>query len=646
EYVPIAEVFGEQVVRDTLALWQTTGLPDTGYTLELRLEQVGAPEVVRHVSFTLDHTPPQLLELDTIPLLIGPYSGYLIHFRSDDHTLARLHFGFPDLLPPFLFRTSRYFHREHWFILSQQDITGPVIFYIELENAPGLSTRWDNQGAFYPLNLTGEFPSEGILFQTALHPFQGFFLPFATDFDGDGNREIVISELLEGGRFGPLKIMEFSGGQFLSRMETEFAAIPRDVGDIQGNGSLQLLAGAGSASLLLGGNGPGEFPQQVVWFDTVDFWGSRLVNLDADPTLEMLALNFGRWKIFDITPDYQVIEQQVLADTTAGNNIFGVPRALVADTDGDGRREIIVGDVDSDLYVYEEDGAGRYQFVWSVRLPGEGGSSLYEAADVTGDGLPEILALVRNEPSELRESNINAPYWALTVWQATADNAYEMIWQQNFQGITVRSGIYNALNAADLTGDGIAEIIVCPFPEVYVFQYDNGEFQLRWFQEGVNTGAAAVADFEGDGRNDMLVNTPEGVMQLEFAGNAGRPLPPTQLQATPLDTQTISLNWAETPGAAVYRIYRRRGHTAFTLIDSTSLPHYQDTAVVRDTLYTYAVTQVNPAFPSPESPLSAPASARPNEPPQVIGLEVLAPRQIRIDFSEPMSPDAFENHHY
>ncbi|RMH89553.1 MAG: hypothetical protein D6681_14225, partial [Calditrichaeota bacterium] len=33
EYVPIAEVFGEQVVRDTLALWQTTGLPDTGYTL-------------------------------------------------------------------------------------------------------------------------------------------------------------------------------------------------------------------------------------------------------------------------------------------------------------------------------------------------------------------------------------------------------------------------------------------------------------------------------------------------------------------------------------------------------------------------------------------------------------------------------------
>lgn len=647
-WTPIAEVFATQVLQDTLSVWSISGLPDSTYTLELRLKQYGMPDIVHKNIFYIDHTPPVLNALDTTAMLIGSQNGFLIRFRTDDLTAATLLYRAKGESGFSLSKLSQYFQDEHNFILSQEDITGQVEFIIHLKNAAGLETIYDNDGQYYFLNLAETFPYQNILVQKQQHPVSGFFMPFTTDFNENNTPEFVISELIDREKFGPLQVWEYTGSQYAMRPLTNFPCIPRDAGKIYAESGLELLGGFGRNSLLLGGNEPGDFPNAIVWDDTTNFWASRLGNLDIDPELELLAINFGRWRIFDISPERQLSLQQTLfGDTTSGNNQFGVPWALVEDLDTDGFREIIVEDIDGDLYIYEEDAAGLYRFVWSTRLPGRGGNSLLHAADITGDGKKELITAVRNVPDVLRESNVYTKFWALTIWKAVGDNLYEKIGQKNFHGVTVQSGVHNGLSTADVDNDGISEIIFTPFPDAYIFTFAQPEFQFLWYREGVNSNNPVADDFDNNGLAEILMNSDNGILQFEFAGNPNRPLPPLQLQATPLDTSRILLGWRESTGADYYKIYRKtENEMSFSLIDSIQSTTFLDLNLNRDSVYTYAIAQIDLSFPDPESGLSSTASAQPNAPPVYLKAEILQTRQILLHFNESMSDAAYQTENY
>lgn len=671
-WTPITEVFGVQALQDTLTVWNLAGLPDGIYTLELRLKQHGLNDVVHKTIFAIDHTSPTLSGLDTIGILIGPQNGFLIRFQTDDPTVATLFYRnlgertftlskssqhSQSILnteyaihntQPFFSKISQYFQNEHNFILSQEDVSGEIDYYLHLRNSAGLEAVYDNEGQYYPLDLAESLPPQTLLAEIEQLPVSGFFMPFSADFNENQRPEFVISELIGGSQFGPLQAWEYLDGQWAAHQLTAFPLIPRDAAKIHPAGGLELLGGYGGNSLLLGGNAPGEFPNAIVWQDTANFWASRLINLDGDPEPELLALNFGRWKIFDVSAAHQLTLQQTLpGDVTPGNNQFGVPWAVGDDFDGDGLREIAVEDTDGDLYVYEEDAAGQYQFIWSTRLPGRGGNSLLQAADLDGDGQKELISAVRNLPEVLRESNVNTKFWALTVWKSAGNNSFEKIGQQNVHGVTVQPGIHNGLSAADLDGDGRSEVIFTPFPDAYVFQFGQGEFSLLWYREGVNSNLALAEDFDRNGLPEVLMNSDGGILRFEAGANPNRPSPPLQLQAVPLDTATVRLGWRESPGSNHYKIYRKSTPAgAFALRDSTQFPAFTDSLVSPDTLYTYAVTRVDFSFPEPESAFSSPAAAQPNAPPVFLGAEPLSARQVRLRFNEAMSDAAYLPENY
>lgn len=234
----------------------------------------------------------------------------------------------------------------------------------------------------------------------------------------------------------------------------------------------------------------------------------------------------------------------------------------------------------------------------------------------------------------------------MTVWRASGDDQYELLVRQNVHGVTVQTGIHNGLSVADIDGDGISEIFFTPFPEAYLFRYQSGKLSLLWHQENVNSNTALVDDFDRNGRPDVLINSDRGILRFEPAGNPNRPLPPVQLRAAALDTARIRLDWVEVPAAAFYRIYRRSSAGEYRRIDSSAVNRWTDLEVHPDTLYTYAVTQVDPAYPDPESPFSTPAAARPNHPPQLDTLTVLPDRQLLLRFNEPMSDRAYDADRY
>ncbi len=642
----IQEVSGTQLLQDTLAIWDVAGLADTTYTLELRLHQFQQNDLVKRTIFVIDRTAPQLIALDTIPMLSGSRGAMLFKFTTDDPSEVTISLGPSGSLQFPLQLTSPYFRREHHFLITQDEASGTLEFFITLRNAAGLTSVVDNDGNFYSINLNRVFPEQTILQQKETYPFSAFFLNTVTDIDSNQFPEIVISELGSEQQFGALQVREFRNQQFELQLSTDFPAIPRDVGQVRPDGGMEILGGFGGTSFLLGGNAPGEFPSQIAWFDTTNFWGSRLADFDGDGKNEMLALKDNQWRIFDISSTYHFTELQILSDTAANGALYGVPRSLFEDLDNDGFPEIVVDDVSGKLYIYERQPDGQYRLAWSKRMPGKGGAGLFCAADITGNGQRELVVLSRNEPANLTESNADTRFWALTVWQAQGDNDFQRISRQNIHNVTAQTGIHNGVTAADLDGDQKSEIILTPFPRLYVFRYESGDLHLLWYQEGVNSNSPVAADLDNNGRADLLVNSEDGIIRFEGVDNSNRPPPPLNLTAVPLDTALIRLSWEPNGSPLYYRIYRRIEGGQFSRMDSTSSPAYQDSTVSEGVTYHYVVTGVDSTFLLPESPFSNIVGAVPNSPPQFLGVDVISPRQLRLRFNESMSDAAFDTRNY
>ena len=179
-----------------------------------------------------------------------------------------------------------------------------------------------------------------------------------------------------------------------------------------------------------------------------------------------------------------------------------------------------------------------------------------------------------------------------------------------------------------------------------MFQFDDGDFQFLWYREDINSNAVIAHDLDGNGLQDLLLNTSDGVLQLEALENKTRPLPPAALKAVPLDTSLVRLTWQPAPSANSYRIYRKSPGRVLTLYDSTAASSYEDNLVSLDTTYTYAITQVNLSLPFPESLRSNQVEVRPNSPPGLVSIETAQANQLLVNFSEPMADAAFRGEKY
>ena len=643
----IREVIGSQAIGDTLAIWNTTGLADTVYTIELQLKQFNFPDVVCRTQVYIDHTPPQLNNLSQIEMQMGPDNGVLLELDTDDLTQATLYYGESGTNNLIRTKSSQYFQNRHYFTLSQNDVEGMVDYYIQLENSASLKSVYDNDGEFYHLNINNDQPAENIFSFKEQYSITGYLLSFLTDFNSNQFPEIVISSRSDSIQYGPLQIWEYQNQQWNLKSETNFNAIPRDVGDVDNDGHDELLAGFGGTSLILEIGEGMQFPNKIAWIDTSNFWGSRLVNLDEDQPLELLAIKNGDWCIFDLSiPGYQPILKQKLVNSTNGDNRYGIPWSIVADLDQDGLQEIIIGDYDGDILIFEDDGLGYYQLIWTKKLPGTDATYLFQAADLNGDERGELVTVVRNEPENPTESNTIAKYWDMSIWQAASDNNFELIYDKRFHEINSQRNSLNGLSVLDLNEDGISEIFFTPFPKVYQIGNFSDSYAIGWYREGINTNAVLQFDLDSNSKNDILINTNDGLQRYESEFSINHPLPPAGLTGTPQDTNLIYLKWRNIPGADYYKIYRKSSQNDFTTLDSTENYFFEDKNVIASEKYTYAITQVNHSFLQPESPFSNTITVQPNAPPKLDSLLIESTKQIILQFNEPMSDQIFDSDNF
>lgn len=632
----------DHVLNDTLGFWHTAALPDSVYTLELKIENQDFRTFVSRVIVYLDRTAPVLDSLNILPMVIDNFYGDMIQIFTDDQTVATLLYrqvGETDFTRSL---ASGYFSDRHFFLLSQQDIQGQIEFYIRLENSSGLITRVDNEGQYYTIDLTQPNTFTADFHLVAEETGFGYFLNRSADLNGDGTVDLVAQAVWPDKPEARLNIINFQNGQFVRHISST-PAFPRDFRDVDADGKPEILAGFGGSSFLFPGSGLPEFSVPPVQSALADFWGARLFDFFNDGQKEILTLNQNQWHLFrlDRLSDFSVSLMQTLDNPTAGENNYGVPYAEIADLDGDLNPEIILGDYDGDLLLYERNQNNEYLPVFTKRLPGVDATHRFACGDFDGDGVKEIAVATQQLAEYLGESAIDRQYWILTVLKSEGDNSLKILWQQNFYGLVDQKGAFTGVSSQDYDGDGRDEIFFTPYPKAYFIQYENNSYQLNWFYRGANSNAVPQIE-----PRRFLLSSDSTLMVWEIQPTGQKPLPPARLWVEAADSEKIVLNW-EKPGAGVrYQVNRIRHNGSVPHLFLVGEPPFVDSTVTTGELYRYRVKTIDSSFANPVSNSSEPVEVRAENPPVFEALEQTGRAQVLLRFSAPLGGKSFQVNQY
>ncbi|HEX9833262.1 MAG TPA: FG-GAP-like repeat-containing protein [Mycobacterium sp.] len=191
------------------------------------------------------------------------------------------------------------------------------------------------------------------------------------------------------------------------------------------------------------------------------------------------------------------------------------------DIDGDGDLDLILGVIGGafsparsgvdNLYLVEQQAPGEFRVVTSRVIPtiDVGSESIPALADIDGDGdLDLLLGNWRDKLQWWRNTGTaTAPAWTL------ADSAL----------VTITRGSNTAPALADLDGDGDLDLIIgeasglvnlyrnTGSPTAPVFELVSDEFQQI---DAGRRSTPLLADFDGDGKADLMLGSEDGVLQL------------------------------------------------------------------------------------------------------------------------------------
>ncbi len=643
-----SELFREpnrQVIDELLFDLNITQLIDTVYTLRLVVQNKNGTTAEDKVRFFIDRTPPVISNFRQTPTLDADRQALLLEFQTDDlcdaavHFRARLRRQAAGSLDDFQRLPLRFRTRDHRTLISQQIFFGDLEFFIAVTNGAGLKTSSEIFRADLSAPPVGGVPIQ----QLSQNLPAGFLLNKPADFDGDGFKEIILNEY-ENFNFQLLNFFEFDLIQFQEVHALTRVLIPRDWGDSDGDGLLEILCGFGSKSYMFEPAAPGQFPTQLVWADTTnELWASRFADLDQDGRGEIILRKDETFTVWETTGDNQFALVDSFPNPTAGSNFVGAPRSEISDFDGDGRLEILFGDFDGDVYIYENRGNDRYEFTWADRLPLIDAIDYLTSGDYDGDGAAEFVAGCHTDPSLDLESEFDSRRWLYRIYQRDGDNSFTAVWEQSFSGFQSPAQFDAGVSSGDIDNDGRSEILINVFPDFYIVDYDPtfAEYRVIWHAAPNRSNSAVVGDFDRDGRNEFYFNNGEQIVGYQYFSEFNGPPTPVAFSGRPLGPNRIDLSWLPTQSRDGFQIYR--DGLPFARAES---PPFKDGEVTSDREYRYVVTALDSSLSVVESLPTPTIAVTPGAQPFLERALFLPPNQIQATFSEAMAAAARNPNNY
>jgi WD40 repeat protein len=355
-----------------------------------------------------------------------------------------------------------------------------------------------NEGKLYVFNRDGStvpgFPT------TAEEPIRSS--PAVADLDGDGKLDVVV-----GSDDDMLYAWNSLGGHLpgFPRLTSNDVGSSPAIGDLDGDGSPEIVVGSDDRGIYaFNGDGSPVCGFPLITSNSV-LSSPAVADLDRDGTSEIVAgsakmgteimailLGLSTGQVYAADgrgyplPRFPIdLPSPSLSDLSG--SYIGYSSPILADLDGDGRLEIVIGAEDG-LYALNLEGEDHGRF--PRKTAGSLADSLMAAGDVDGDGKIELVA--------------GATDGRLYLW--TSDGS-------DYPGFPIQTGGYvKNVAMGDIDGDGQQEILggsrdnrvhawnldgteVSGFPKVALGDFDT---------------TPAIGDLEGDGVLEMVAGSDDG----------------------------------------------------------------------------------------------------------------------------------------
>lgn len=630
-----------QVVRDTLAMLDVGSFEEGAYRIRLRAINKDGSAVEARRRFFVDRTPPVISRWRLNKMIAGSAQGYLLEYTTDDICDSRVWIRPLHSTPAFTPVISGSRTRDHVIFLERSVAGTASEIYVEAVNRSGQSAVEDNEGAYYQLDLSdplmASMPWE---VDTSFHIPPTFLMERAVDLDLDGRPEMFVNEMTPSGSFLHMKILEYDPvvpGRFRTEWTYGINAVPRDV--VQHDGLSWLLAGAIGRSYVFKSESSLEFPTVLSFQDTGDVWASRFLQLPTGD-LAFLAKKGASYQIRTLQDGTWPL-MQVLANPTPGSNQITLPGTAAGDFDGDGSQELLMGDLDGDVYIYEWNGQS-YELIWQDSLPLVESNGLVAAGDFDGDDRMDFaVGCHTEEPGDGTEDP--AAYWLFRIYSAAGDNQYSVQWAQYYFGYHPLGQYQSGLTAADADQDGRDELMIAVYPYLYLVRHESGSFKTIHWTTPIRTNAALVDDIDVDGRFEIVFNVGESTVVARSPGSDNPA--PVGFEATPLDTFRIQLTWQTSADADGYVLFRGTSDTNLVMIGrpGPSTSDTVDAGLENEQAYRYGLSVVRDGV---ESVPSFSAWAKPNSPPYIGSAHMTDARQLVVSFSEGMGEGIMSTESY
>ncbi len=447
----------------------------------------------------------------------------------------------------------------------------------------------------------------------------GYLLPELSDFNDDGRPELVQMGYGGGLQYNAADFYQFNGEVGTRAFTSLQLYIPWNIQDADADGLLEIMAVDALRVRLFEAPSARAFPSRLAW-EQRDVWGGEVADLDGDGLLELLlrSAKGSFFQVFESVADDAYRETAVLNYASEGSNGLG-RRQVAADLDGDGRGDLMGGDDDGDVFVFEAVGDNRYRQVWQAE--GEGDARLVGGGvDLDGDGILEFVVARFFDDS----FDLNARRWQVEVYSATGRDEYALEWQTEILGGQVGG---SGLSYGDLDGDGSLEWALVAVPHIYVFTSPEAdEYEPIWQHNAEVTFRPLVGDIDGDGRAELAFNADAQVHIVSSLRDAEGVPVPVAFAAYALDRERVKLEWERVAGTTEYRIYRDG-----VVVAQSVGPFYVDEDVQEERSYAYAVSAVGAG--GAESLRTQQRVVSPELPLSILSIERVSAYQLAVVFS-------------
>ena len=300
------------------------------------------------------------------------------------------------------------------------------------------------------------------------------------DFNNDGKLDIVVANNSMSSNLDPHTVSVYLGngdGTFQAKQDYAVGGSPTfvTVGDLNGDGKLDLVVAGGAVSVLLG-NGDGTFQPQISYSLGTSY--IAIGDFNGDGVLDLAASIGDSVCILLGNGDGTFQAQQTVATVPGANSL------AMGDFNGDNRSDLVVMGDGGVITLLLGKGDGTFDAGTTAGTVTGGGT--IEVADVNEDGKPDLVVF----------------NGAVRVLLGNGDGTFQLLpYDPNMDGF---SGYSFAV--ADLNGDGKPDLVVPNwYGETWVlFGNGDGTFQVATYPTTVwGWQAIAVGDFNGDGRPDI-----------------------------------------------------------------------------------------------------------------------------------------------